>query len=118
MKKNFVIEGTTKDVEKAIAVLTAMGLSIIEDNATAKTTKAQPKVEAKTKAKTSSKKKSDNFDRALYESIAKELGVLGNHGVSKACRPTVYKVMDGSLSKAKAKKEVEAWKKSNPWATK
>ena len=75
--------------------------------------KAQPKAEAKAKPKA---KADDKFDRALYESIAKELGVLGNHGVYKACRSIVYGVMDKSITKAEAKKRVKAWKDSTPWA--
>ena len=114
MERTITIKGTAKDIAKLEAMLAIINLEIVTTTAKAESPKETPKAK-----KTSSKKKSDdNFDRALYESIAKELGVLGKHGVYKACRPTVYKVMDGSLTKAKAKKEVEAWKKSNPWATK
>lgn len=87
---------------------------VSDEVATPKATpKAHPKYEAKTKPKA---KADDKFDRALYESIAKELGVLGNHGVYKACRSIVYGVMDKSITKAEAKKRVKAWKDSTPWA--
>ena len=113
MKKMYVLNGPKGNIETAIAVLTAMGITI-EDCDGAKTETSSPK--EKKPSKTSSKKKSDNsFDRDKYLSVAEELGCRGKHGVWKACRPTVYKVLDGSLSIAKAKAEVKAFAKANGW---
>lgn len=76
--------------------------------------------EAKKPAQQTSKSKAqpkadDDFDRAKYEATAKQLGCFGKRGVWKCCRPTVYKVMDGSLSLAKAKAEVKKIATEKGW---
>lgn len=112
MKTYVCIEAKSKnDIEKAINALSVFGITVtIEDGAA--TTKAEPKAQPKTSSK---KKSDDTFDRDKYLSIAKELGCLGKKGVWKGCRPTVYKVMDGTLTKAKAKAEVKAFAEAKGW---
>lgn len=117
MKMNGVLEGTKKNIGILIGIGASLGVTItIEDCDGTATATASPKEKQTTKKQTSSKKKSDDsFDRAKYLSVAERLGCLGKHGVWKACRPTVYKVMDGTLSEAKGKAEVKAFAKANGW---
>ena len=87
-------------------------------NALASTKSSKPATQSSTKSKGKGKaqpKADDNFDRAKYEATAKQLGCFGKHGVWKCCRPTVYKVMDGSLSLAKAKAEVKKIATEKGW---
>lgn len=58
----------------------------------------------------------DGFDRERYESIAKQLGCFGKHGVWRCCRPIVYAVMDGQKTVKAAKAEVSKIKAANGWA--
>lgn len=101
-----IIIAKNSDAEKAMAVLTAMGITFTTTEETAKattkakTTKAQPKAEEKSENK---------FNRAKYESISREFGCWSERKSTcyKKCRDTVYKVMNGELTKAKAKAEVK-----------
>ena len=85
-------------------------------NALASTKSGKPATQSSTKSKGKAQPKADDdFDRAKYEATAKQLGCFGKHGVWKCCRPTVYKVMDGSLSLAKAKAEVKKIAAEKGW---
>lgn len=85
---------------------------------TTTTTKAKPSTAKKPVAtkKPAQPKAEDTFDRDKYEATAKQLGCYGKRGVWKCCRPTVYAVMDGTMTLANGKKAVAKVKKDNGWA--
>lgn len=110
MKKSIVINGTKENIAKleAMAALFDITIELPEE---VKTETKQPKAVKKTA-------KSDNWteaDKAEYRKIAKELGCLGRRGVWKECRQYCYAVMDGSMTKAKAKKAVKDFASSKGW---
>lgn len=108
MKKNITITGTEKNLTTAIAILTAMGIEVVTEDAKAETTVTKP-VKA-------TKKSDGDFDRAKYIDIAKKLGCVGKTGsVYKSCRPVVYKIMNNEIKLAAGKKEVDAIFKANGW---
>ena len=113
MTTTITIKGTAKDIAKLEAMLAIINLEIVSTTETAESPKETPKA----KAKTSSKKKSDDdFDRKTYEELAKSFGCYGKNGCWKACRPIVYAVMNGEMTKANGKREVAKIAKAKGWA--
>lgn len=104
------VEASTYDafMDDVAALLQKYGLQG-EEIAQAKPERKAAKSTTKTTSKKSKASKSDDFDRTAYEKIARELGCMGKRGVYKACRQYVYGVMDGSMTKAQAKRKVKAY---------
>ena len=116
---NITINGVTyNNVPENLCVAMAQMLNPYAPKAKPSTKKAQTTTKAKpsTAKKTAQPKAEGTFDRDKYEATAKQLGCLGKHGVWKCCRPTVYAVMDGTMTLANGKKAVAKVKKDNGWA--
>ena len=111
MKMNIVIEGSKQNIAKfeAMAALFDIKVTLPEE---VETVVEQPKAEKET---TKSGNGWTEAQKAEYRKIAKELGCLGKGGVWKACRKYCYAVMDGSMTKAKAKKAVKDFANEKGW---
>lgn len=117
-KKFFEINGSETDVAKVIAVCVTLGVEIkAVDEVKASTTKKAP----------SEKKDDDNFPRAKYTAMAKELGCLSKKGTCwNSCRDIVYDAIGWDkvnsveckpkMTKAQAKKAVDKIKKDKGWS--
>ena len=120
MKKNITIEGTKQNIEKAMAVLVAMGI-VIEDNkeAVVETPKDEPK-ETKTK---SSKKNSTKVDWKALEPKKDEDGYY-NWNSWKKCRDKYLKTVGldfdtvGKVEYEEYQKNVEPFAKKYPYVKK
>lgn len=123
MKKNITITGTEKNLNTAIAILTAMGIEVVTEDAKAETTVTKP---AKATKNTKESKSEDTFPRTEYIAMAKAIGCLSKKGtVWNSCRSIVYDAIGWDseaktvgkpkLTKAEAKKAVDKVKKENGW---
>jgi len=122
MTKNITLTAkTAKELEAFITAMTMAGsmngVTVTVGNSVSEEPKVETKKATTSKSKkTTSSKSEDTFDRTKYEATAKQLGCYGKHGVWKCCRPTVYAVMDGSMTLANGKKAVAKVKKENGWS--
>lgn len=121
MKKTIELNGTQKQINTAIAVLTAMG--IIANNDVAETTTTEPKKEAETANK---EPKFEDFKKD-YVSVAKQLGCWSKkrNKCWQGCRTFVYSVigwhpednpkmtLEEAKTKVKAFADEHGWKLSN-----
>ena len=72
------------------------------------------KVAESTTTRTADKKDEDWFNAEKYIETAKKLNVMGEERPYKWAKPTIYKVMKGELTIAKAKKALVAIAEKNP----
>ena len=107
---SIIVNGTEYTVNEEVLNSIVTICNALGTKKTVKTTKAkaQPKAEVKATAKAEVKADKATFDRKAYESISREFGCWSDkrNCCYKKCRDVVYKVMDGSLTKAKGKAEV------------